>query len=79
METTWETKVNKVIAKLCYASWYQANHNAQGKRYKKHRPYSIPKEAERLVEALGMPDRREAEIKAKTLMELYRQQGKEID
>jgi len=76
---TWENKVEEVIGRLSRAAWYQANHDKSGKRFKKHRPYTIPDEAKRLVEILGMHDRREAEIQAKECMELYRIQGLPID
>ena len=79
MERTWEHKIHDVIGKLCYVSWYQTNHDKQGKRYKKHRPYSRPQEAQRLVEILGMHDRRQAECDAKGYMQLLRIQGKDID
>lgn len=76
---SWEDKVQRVIGRLSYASWYEANHDASGHRYKRHRPYSIPQEARDLVEILGMKNRREAEHRAKEAMMLYRQQGLPID
>jgi hypothetical protein len=79
METKWEHKIHRVIYKLCYVSWYQMNHDKQGKQYKKHRPYSRPQEAQRLVDILGMQDRRQAESDAKGYMHLLRIQGKKID
>ena len=64
---TWENKVEEVIGKLNHIAWFQANHDKQGKRFKKHRPYRVPEEAQRLVECLGMHDRREAEIQAQRI------------
>ena len=76
---TWENKVEEVIGKLNHIAWFQANHDKQGKRFKKHRPYRVPEEAQRLVECLGMHDRREAEIQAKEYMELLRIRRLPID
>ena len=76
---TWENKIQDVIGKLCYASYKQANYNKQGIKYKKHRPYSIPEEAQVLVKCLGMHDRRKAEISAKECMEELRLRRVPID
>ena len=77
--STWEIKVEEVIGKLNRLACYQANHDKQGKRYKKHHHYRVPEEVQRLVECLGMHDRREAEIQAKEYMELLRFRGLPID
>ena len=76
---TWEDKVKDVIGKLCCVSYRQANFNKQGKKYKKHRPYSIPEEAQVLVKCLGMHDSRKAEIAAKEYMEELRLHRVPID
>lgn len=52
----WMAKAHRVINDLCRQSWYQANHDAQGRRYKRHRPYAIPYEAEQLVKCLENQD-----------------------
>ena len=75
----WEAKVERVIGKFAYASWHQANHDRSGRRYKRHRPYSIPDEARRLVEILGLRDRTAAERAAKSYMEGLRRLGFNID
>lgn len=75
----WEDKVNKVIARLAYQEWYRSNHDRQGRQYKRHRTYTIPEEANELVKALGMKDRKQAETLAKGIMEGMRIQGKAID
>jgi hypothetical protein len=76
---TWENKIEEVIGKLSYTAWFQANHNKQGKRFKKHRPYRVPEEAQYLVECLGLHDRRKSEILAKEYMELLRIRRLSID
>ena len=76
---TWENKVEEVIGKLSRIAWYQANHDKQGKQYKKHRPYRVPEEASLLVTYLGMHDRKEAENLAKSYMHLLRIRGLPID
>lgn len=76
---SWENKVERVIAKLSYASWYKANHDRAGRRYKKHRPYRLPEEASELVATLGDHNRRRAEIRAKEIMEGFRRAGADID
>lgn len=63
----WEVKAHAVIARLCHASWLQANTSPAGKRYIKHRPYSVPSAAAELVECLGMHDRAAAEERAKAI------------
>jgi hypothetical protein len=76
---TWENKVEKVIGRMAQAAWHQANHDKTGKKYKKHRPYRLPEEAEELVKILGMHDRKRAEMKAKEIMEGLRRSGVAID
>lgn len=63
----WETKAHATIARLCFAAWDKAQQKRGGGRYRRHRPYAIPAEADALVKALGMHDRREAEETCKAL------------
>ena len=79
MSKKWEDKVERVIGKLSFAAWAHANHDRSGKRYKKHRPYSLPEEAAELVSCLGDRDRHRAEVRAKEIMEGLRRAGMEID
>jgi hypothetical protein len=65
---TWHDKADKVIANLCFQSWYETNHNRQGKRYKKHRPYAVPEVAADLVECIGTDN----EERAKTIFLIHR-------
>jgi len=51
----WRHKVEKVIEELCTVSYLQFN----GGR-KRHKPYSIPFDAERLVGCLDRNDEEEA-------------------
>lgn len=62
---TWCDKANRIIAELSWDAWHKANHNKQGKRYKKHRPYSVPEDAQMLVECLGDHDQKCGEERAK--------------
>jgi hypothetical protein len=76
---TWEDKAHDVIGKLSSASYRQTQLLSSGKKSKVHRAYSIPEDAQELIKALGMHDRRAAEIKAKTIMEGLRRAGVPID
>ena len=58
--STWEDKAHRVIADLCATSYHQANTRKDGTRYKKHRSYSIPFLAERLIECLNTNNELEA-------------------
>lgn len=76
---TWENKVERVISLFAQQAYRDANFDKHGKKYKRPRPYRMPEEAEKLVQVLGMHDRKKAEIKAKEMMELLRIQGHKID
>ncbi len=49
-------KAHRIIGVLCMASYVQANTRKDGGRYKKHRPYSVPEEAEELIDCLNRDD-----------------------
>ena len=51
----WELKAHRVIASLCHASWYEANH-IRGKKKRTHVPYRVPQDAETLVKCLADGD-----------------------
>ena len=53
---TWRDKVHDRIRTLCNEAWRNKNIRPDGRRYKKHRPYQVPAEAQALVEALGRDD-----------------------
>ena len=76
---SWENKVERVIGKLSYAAWYDANHDNAGRRYKKHHPYRLPEEAVELTECLGDHNRSRAERRAKEIMEGLRRADVDID
>ena len=59
----WQKKVHKVISELCLESYRQANYK-KGKKYKKHKQYSVPDEALDLIECLDTDD----EERAKSIM-----------
>ena len=59
----WQTKANGIIAALCKQAYLRANTKKDGTLYKRHRPYSVPLEAEELIKALDTND----EHKAKSL------------
>jgi hypothetical protein len=59
----WEEKANRIIGTLCLESWRKANHDKNGKRYKRHVPYSVPEDAQTLVDCLKTGD----EVTAKSL------------
>lgn len=63
----WRHKANRLIQAMSFKAWHDANHDKRGRRYKRHRPYVIPAEAEALVECLGMHDQVAAEHRAKDM------------
>jgi hypothetical protein len=71
MDKTWEDKAHRLIYNLCRASYLQANTKKDGTKYKKHRPYTVPEFAEKLVDVLGWHDRKKAELEAKRLFLTY--------
>ena len=56
MNDSWRTKADRIIGELSFQAWHAANHDKAGRRYKKHRPYTIPLMADRLVECLSASD-----------------------
>lgn len=76
---SWQDKVNRVIAKLSHDAWDAANRGKDGKRLKKHRPYSPPEEVRELVIALGDGVQSRGERRAKEIMESLRHRGLTID
>lgn len=70
---SWQNKVSRVIQALCQESYDSAQTSKSGKRYKKHHPYTIPTEAEALVNCLDTND----EERAKAMM-LYNYQIKQL-
>jgi hypothetical protein len=66
----WEGKAHRLIAAMARASWEAANRLPNGRLRRRHAPYSIPPDAARLVEILGMRDRDAAEREAKALFQL---------
>lgn len=64
---SWRDKASQIIAELSYTAWYHANHSKAGKRYKAHRPYTIPELAEELVACLAENDLERAELRAKQI------------
>lgn len=79
MPATWESKVQQVIGVLAATAYKKANYNKQGRKYKKHRPYRIPEEADQLVQCLGDRNRKRGEITCKRIMEGLRQAQVPID
>lgn len=75
----WHAKVHRVIAQMARKSYEQTNTNAAGERYKRHRPYSLPDEANQLVGHLGDRDQVRGERGAKEVMEGMRRRGMVID
>lgn len=68
-ETTmkpWERKAHAIIARLSMDAWRTANTLANGRRRKRHVPYTVPDIVRQLVDALGRAD--EATAKAIFLM-----------
>lgn len=56
---SWYDKAYRVVGELCLDSYKQANYR-RGKKYKKHRPYSVPLLAKLLIEALDEDDEEQA-------------------
>lgn len=63
----WETKVHAIIRELCTESYRQAN----PKKCKRARPYTVPLFAQELIKVLGWQDRTAAEYKAKQMFAAY--------
>ena len=49
-------KAHRIIGVLCMVSYLKANTRKDGGRYKKHRPYSVPVEAEDIIDCLNRDD-----------------------
>ena len=49
-------KAMRVIHEDCHAAWQEENILPNGRKRKKHRPYSVPARAAALVKALGKDD-----------------------
>ena len=54
--TPWREKAHRVIADLCLDAQRRANTRRNGKPYKRHRPYTVPLAAQRLVDCLNRDD-----------------------
>ena len=54
--------LNKIISKYCYDSYKQANIKKDGTKYKKHRQYSVPEEAEKALSLLRLLSKNEITI-----------------
>lgn len=52
---TWESKAKRIIRLLCERSYREANFR-NGRKLKRHVPYSVPEIAQELVRALGNND-----------------------
>lgn len=52
----WREKASRVIGQLCRDAWYKLNHDKHGKRFKRHRPYTVPDDAQTLVDCLNKND-----------------------
>jgi hypothetical protein len=76
---SWEDKVQRVIGKLSADAYRRANTDRAGNKYRRHRPYRIPEEAETLVKCLGDRDRTRGEKLCKATMEQLRRAGVRID
>jgi hypothetical protein len=63
----WEEKAHRLVTAECLAAWRRSNLLPGGKRRARHVPYSVPAGAARLVELLGLEDRRSAEQEAKSI------------
>lgn len=53
---TWQHKAQRIIAELCSESYKQANYRDGRKLKGSHRPYSVPQDAELLVQCLRTND-----------------------
>ena len=60
MNEAWKEKTHRVIQRLSVKSYNQSNIKKNGKRYKKHRPYSIPEDAQELIECLATNNEEQA-------------------
>ena len=58
-ETTWHDAVKRAIAEECRAAYLQANTTRDGAGRRKHVPYSVPKLARAMVDALNNDDEHE--------------------
>jgi hypothetical protein len=54
--------LNKIISKYCLDSYKQVNYKKDGTKYKKHRQYSVPDEAEKALELLRILSKNEITI-----------------
>ena len=59
-EKTWQDKAHRIIAALCLESYSKTNTKKDGGKYKTHRPYIVPQEAEILIECLNTNDEHRA-------------------
>jgi hypothetical protein len=59
---SWQDKACSIIAKAAWQGYIKANFR-NGKKYKRHRPYSLPVYADELVDCLN----RNAEEQAKAI------------
>ncbi len=57
--TPWREKANRLIANLSMMAYREANYR-NGKKLKRHVPYSIPALASQLVECLNKNDEHQA-------------------
>ena len=57
---TWRNKANREIARMCAASYRQANTLKSGKLRKRHIPYSVPEVAQDLIDCLNTDDEHRA-------------------
>ena len=55
-EKTWRHKAHKIIGEISYAAWERANTKKNGARYKKHRAYTVPELATKLIKCLDKND-----------------------
>lgn len=60
MEVTWRHKAQRLIAQYSLASYREANVLPNGRKRRRHVPYSIPEIARALVAALNRDDELEA-------------------
>lgn len=56
MTDAWRAKANRIIAKECLESWKSANMFPDGRRRKRHVPYSVPVTSANLVRCLAEND-----------------------
>lgn len=65
----WEAKAHRLISAMALAAYNASNRRPDGRLYKRHRPYTLPAAAARLVAVLGLHDRAEAEREAKAMFQ----------